>query len=115
MGRATEIDNARVNASGTRIVRGLYFIETGQPLPKGALLKVGCTMQLIPTDPEMQTIARTIYLLPERRDRAFGDAFSYVASFGDGMSFWLMLLYDYVYWLATIDLREVPKHHLLVS
>jgi hypothetical protein len=41
--------------------------------------------------------------VPDRRDRSIGTAFSYVAGFGPGFSVWLMLLYDFFFWLGTVD------------
>jgi hypothetical protein len=109
LGTMTEVDKDRVSRTGARIIRGLYFIEMHKPMPEGAVLKVGLTTGLTASDPNMQTIARSMHLLPDRRDGSVGDAFSYVGSFGGGMSFWLMLLYDYAFWLGTVDERALGE------
>jgi hypothetical protein len=109
MGRVTEVNKRRVDATGSRIVRGLYFIELGRPLPEGAVLNVGCKDGLTPADPDMQTIARMMKQMPDHRHRAFGTAFSYMAGVGGGVSYWLMLLYDYFFWLATVDERNASE------
>jgi hypothetical protein len=109
MGRVTEVNKRRVNATGSRIVRGLYFVELGRPMPEGAVLKVGCKDGLTPADPDIQTLARIMQQMPDRRYRAFGTAFSYVAGVGGGVSFWLMLLYDYFIWLVTVDERNTSE------
>ena len=46
--------------------------------------------------------------LPDWRDASVGTAFSYMAAFGDAVSAWLMLLYDFFYRLGTVDAR--PKN-----
>jgi hypothetical protein len=57
----------------------------------------------------MQTIARMMMQMPDHRHHAFGTAFSYMAGVGGGVSYWLMLLYDYCFWLATVDERNASE------
>ena len=42
MGQVFELDKARVNKTGERLIRAVYFIETGTPVPSGAMIRVGC-------------------------------------------------------------------------
>jgi hypothetical protein len=105
-----EGDRNRVNASGMHILRGLYFHETGKRLcGTNADVRVASTTGLTPEDPNMLTIARVFSIFPDRRDGALGSAFSYVAAFGYGRSVWLMLLYNYFFWIGNIDERDVSE------
>jgi hypothetical protein len=106
MGEVVEVDRARVNATGARMIRALYFVETGKPLPPDAVVKVGAKASLSPHEPEALEIARVYSMFTDRRDREIGKAFSYVACFGPGLSVWVMLLYDYFFWLGTVDTRS---------
>ena len=107
MGQVIELDQSRVNRAGQRIVRALYFSEMGTPLPGGSLVRVGVTMDLRPKDSDTITIARALIKFADRRDRSIGTAFSYVAGLGPGFSVWFMLLYDFFFWLGTVDSRDV--------
>jgi hypothetical protein len=107
MGQVFELDKARFNKTGERFIRALYFIEVSTPVPGGAMIRAGCQMALRATDADTITIARVMKTLPDWRDGNVGTAFSYTAAFGDGVSAWLMLLYDFFYWLGTVDTR--PK------
>lgn len=106
MGQVFKLDNVRVNKTGERFIRALYFVETGTPMPSGAMIRVGCNMGLRPTDADTITIARAMKALPDWRHESVGSAFSYMAAFGHGMSVWLMLLYDFFWWLGTVDARS---------
>jgi hypothetical protein len=105
MGQVFELDKARVNRAGERFIRALYFHETGTALPRDALVRVGCQMDLRSTDADTITIARAMRALPDWRDGSVGTAFSYLAALGAGMSFWFMLLYDFFFWCGTTDCR----------
>lgn len=103
MGQAFELDKARVNRSGERLVRAFYFTEMGTPIPSNAVVRVGCNMELRPTDADTITIARAMKTLPNWRDGSVGTAFSYVTASGDAGSVWLMLLYDFFFWLGIVQ------------
>lgn len=107
MGQVVDGDRTRVNATGARIIRGLYFSEMGKPLDPNAVIKVGAKADLSAHEPDALEIARLFSVFAEHRDREIGKAFSYVAGFGPGMSVWLMLLYDYFVWLGTVDTRAI--------
>lgn len=53
----------------------------------------------------MLTIARAWRSVADHRNGAVRAAFSYAAAVGEGVSFWLLLLYDYFFWAGTIDER----------
>jgi hypothetical protein len=103
LGQAFELDKARVNRTGERLVRAFYFAEMRKPIPRNMTVRVGCNMSLKPTDPDTQMIARMMKAFPDWRDGSVGTAFSYVAAFGDAGSVWLMLLYDFFFWLCIVQ------------
>jgi hypothetical protein len=109
MGQIVNVDRARVNATGARIIRGLYFVEMGRPLTPNAVMRVEARGgPLRPDEADARTIAHAYCKFSEHRDGAIGTAFSYAAGFGDGMSVWIMLLYDYFLWVGTVDARSAP-------
>jgi hypothetical protein len=103
LGQAFELDKARVNRTGERLVRAFHFVEMGTPVPRNMTVRVGCNMSLKPTDPDTQTIARMMKAFPDWRDGSVGTAFSYVAASSDAGSVWLMLLYDFFFWLGIVQ------------
>jgi hypothetical protein len=103
---AIELDNQRVKNTGLHILRGLYFLETRKRLPEQAKVHIGSTTDLTPDDPVMLTLARTVSCMPDHRNGSVGTAFSYFVAFSDRVSAWLMLLYDYFFWVGTVDDRE---------
>ncbi len=109
MGHRFELDKARVNRTGERLIRALYFVQTGEAVPSGAALRVGCQTSLKPTDADTITIARVMKTLPDWKNGTVGTAFSYMAAFGNGISAWLMMLYDFFFWVGTIDCRHTTR------
>lgn len=109
IGQVIELDKSRVERTGQRLVRALCFAEIGTPLAASALLRVGSKMDLRPTDADTIEIARALTAFRVRRDRNFGTAFSYVAGLAPGFSVWFMLLYDFFFWLGTVDSRGVRE------
>lgn len=105
MGQLIELDNTRLNRAGQRFVRALHFSEVGTPLPVEALVKVGAKMDLRPNDVDTITIALALKTLPDWRNGSVGTAFSYLGAIGPECSFWFMLLYDFFFWLGTVDSR----------
>ena len=51
-------------------------------------------------------MARTVSSMPDHRDGSVGTAFSYFVAFSGRVSVWLTLLYDYFFWVGTVDERE---------
>jgi HNH endonuclease len=106
-GRIFDVERARVNRAGERLIRALFFVETGAPIPDGAAMRVEAKMDLHSTQENVFTIARVMRTLPDRRDGNVGTAFSYIAAFGESFSVWLLLLYDFFFWAGTVDLGDV--------
>jgi hypothetical protein len=102
-----EPDRERINRTGLHILRGLYFRETGQPLPASATVNLSHKAGLTADHPDTLTMAKALFSVPDRRDGAIGTAFSFMAGIGQHVSFWGMLLYEYFFWAATVD--ERPK------
>jgi hypothetical protein len=63
-------------------------------------------MGLRATDADTITIAQALKTLPDWRNGSVGTAFSYAGAIGPEFSFWFMLLYDFFFWLGTVDCRE---------
>lgn len=108
---AIEPDRKRINNTGAHVLRGLYFRETGKPLPTTARVRVECKAGLTSDHPDMLTIARGWQVCQDHRNGAKGSAFSCAAAFGGGVSFWLMLLYDYFFWFGTVDERTEEQRN----
>jgi hypothetical protein len=101
-----DVDRERVNATGIRIIRGLYFLETGNILPFDATIKIGAKAGIHPHSRDAQTFARSYSKCPDHRNREIGNAFSYVVGFARIGSVWLLLLYDYFVWVATVQFKQ---------
>ena len=108
IGRMTQ-DYRRLNATGEHLIRGLYFVERSRPIRKDAAIRVGHQTGLNAKHPDMLTIAEVYRAFPEHRDGAVGRAFSYAAAFADERSVWLMMMYDYFFWVASIDERDISQ------
>jgi hypothetical protein len=106
MAEMIDVDRERLRATGGRLIRGLYFIEIGRPMPESAILRVASKVGLAQSDENMVTIGRVYAAWSDHREGAVGDAFSYFAAIGQGVSFWLLLLYDYFLWGGTVDERS---------
>jgi hypothetical protein len=109
MGQVLEFHKVRVNRTGERFIRALYFVEKGIPIPNDAAVRVGAKMGLRANDADTITIARAMKAFPDWRDGSVENAFSYLATFGDVGSAWLMLLYDFFFWFGTVDLRGLAR------
>ena len=116
LGQAFELDKTRVNRTGERLVRAFHLVEMGTPVPRNKTVRVACNMSLKPTDPDTQMIARMMKAFPDWRNGSVGTAFSYVAAFSDAGSVWLMLLYDFFFWLGIVQpTAGVPASGSLTS
>jgi hypothetical protein len=107
MAQSISVDQARIDTTGRRLVRGLFYVEAGRPLAVDARVRVASKPNPTPHDPVVAEFVRFYSRIPERRDRAIGTAFSYVAGFGDLISVWMMLLYDYYVWVGIVDERPI--------
>ena len=108
-GQVIELDRERVNRTGARILRALYFIEMNRRLPSHAILRIASKPGLTADHPDMLTLGRAWRAVTDHRDGSIGTAFSYTAAVGKDVSFWLLLLYDYFFWGATIDERRASE------
>jgi hypothetical protein len=97
-----ELNRQRINATGERIVRGLYFIEVQKPIPAEAKVKIACKPGITVSDPAILQYARMYSSCGDRRNKAVGDAFSYAVAFHPQYSLWLLMLYGHFTWLATV-------------
>jgi hypothetical protein len=56
-----------------------------------------------PSDEVMLLAVQAYDASKDQRQRTVGSAFSYVAGFdGDGRSVWVILVYGYFFWFATV-------------
>lgn len=97
------VDQRRVDATGARLVRGLYYVEQKTILGSPQSLRVASKAGVSERDPAIQQFARMYSGCPDRRERQVGDAFDYVVCFWPTASIWLLMLYGYFSWLATIQ------------
>jgi len=98
-----DVDRDRVRAAGERIIRGLFFIETGRALSPATPIRIEPKPGITDSTPAIQQFARMYERCPDARRRAIGDAFSYVVAFYPQFSIWFLLLYDHFAWLATVQ------------
>jgi hypothetical protein len=102
MAQAVEADRGRIHATGERIIRGLFFIETGERLPHSTRVRIASKAGVTPSEVAIQQFARMYASSSDRRSKTIGDAFSYVVAFYPQFSLWFLLLYDHFSWIATI-------------
>jgi hypothetical protein len=101
-----EPDTERINKTGARIMRGLYYRESGNPVPETAAIVLASKAGLTADHPDVLTMARIFNHFSDWRNGNIGTAFSYVGVFGPQLSIWGMLLYDYFFWCGSIDERS---------
>lgn len=104
LGQVIEVETARINATGRHILRGLYFLETGQKMPSDAKVHLGHVRDLRSSDRDALVVAQVYRLCSDRRSKEIGSQFSYSAGFNSQFSVWLLLLYQYFVWVATVQL-----------
>lgn len=102
MAQAVEADRVRLNATGERMVRGLFFIESGEPLPPSSKVRIAAKPGITHSNDAIQHFARMYAPCPNHRGREIGNAFSYAVAFYPQFSVWFLLLYGHFAWLATI-------------
>jgi hypothetical protein len=109
MGQSVEVDRNRVNATGKRLVRGLYYIEQKTNLGSPAEFRVASKAGITSKDPAIQQFARMYAGSTDRRSKEIGDVFSYAVCFYPEFSIWFLLLYEYFSWLATTQSDDATK------
>ncbi len=102
MAQAVEADRNRIHATGERMVRGLFFIESGELLPRSTQVRIASKPGITASNAAIQQFARMYVSCPDRRSKTIGDAFSYAVAFYPQFSIWFLLLYNHFSWLATI-------------
>jgi hypothetical protein len=103
MAEATEVDRKRVNATGTRLLKALIFVETGRRLSQTDQIRIAAGAGVTPTDPLILQFARVYQRCSEHRSREIGKAFSYGAGLHKNFSIWIMILYDFFCWAGTVQ------------
>ncbi len=102
MGQRVEVDQSRVDATGARLVRGLYYVETKSNLGSPEQFRIASKAGVVASDPAIQQFARMYAGCADHRTREIGDVFSYATCFWSSFSVWFLLLYGYFGWLAII-------------
>jgi hypothetical protein len=69
LGKVVEVDQKRLNATGERIVRGLYFVETKLSVPPSARIRVASIPGVTAPEPQpmIQQFARLYSMCLDRR------------------------------------------------
>lgn len=101
------IDVSRVDATGEHIVRGLHYLETQKTVDPKMTVLVRSFSDVEPSHPVLLNAVRLHDLCPDQRQGQVGSAFSYCVGFGFEKSVWVMMLYGYHFWFATIG--EPPE------
>ncbi|MGZ4897534.1 MAG: hypothetical protein ACXVJ0_13735, partial [Candidatus Angelobacter sp.] len=104
MSEVIDADSQRLNSTGIRMIRGLYFFETGDILPLNAKLRIAAKAGIHPHDEGAKTFAFAYSKCSDQRSKEIGSAFSYVVGFSPIASVWLILLYEYFVWMATVQI-----------
>ena len=106
-GTMLDVDRQRVDNTGEHIARGLFYYEARKPVSSTATVRVGGKPGLTKRSDPVILFAKMYAAWPERRSGAVGGGFSYVAvSSATGHSIWLLMLYDYFFWVVTISEEE---------
>jgi hypothetical protein len=95
-------DVRRIDATGERIVRGLYFIEKGQPLDPGARITIASEDDMESVNPLLLDAVQAYDASTDQRKGSVGAAFSYVAGFQGERSVWVLMLYGFFFWFALV-------------
>jgi hypothetical protein len=109
LGQSVEVDRNRINATGERMVRALFYVELEEALPPSTRIRIAAKPGITPSNPAILQFARMYDRCPDRRNKTVGDAFSYVVCFYPDFSIWLLLLYEHFSWLATIGNERVTS------
>lgn len=100
MGQVVEVDKSRVDATGARLVRGLYYVEKKSSLGSPEQFRIASKAGVEAADPAIQQFARMYAGCADRCTREIDDVFSYAACFWSSFSIWFLLLYGYFGWLS---------------
>lgn len=101
------VDVTRIEATGEHIVRGLHYLETKKPVDSKAKVLVRSLRDWEPSNTLLLAAVRMHDLCLDKRQKEVGKAFSYAVGLRDDKSVWVMLLYGYHLWIASIG--EPPQ------
>jgi hypothetical protein len=91
---------SRVEATGRHIARGLHFSFCGEPLPQDYKLFVHSKPGYDSIDFFMPEFTSFYDKCSAHRQGHVGDAFSYVAASAGNAYAWLLLFYEYFWWIV---------------
>jgi hypothetical protein len=100
LGSVFKADVSRVEATGLHIARGLHFSFGGDPLPLDYRLIVRSKPGYDEMDFFIPQFVKFYDKCEAHRDGSVGDVFSYVAASAGDAYGWLMLLYEYFWWVV---------------
>jgi hypothetical protein len=111
LGSVFKVDIARIEATGKHIARGLHFHFGGTPLPTDYQLFVQSKPGYDAMDHMVPSFTSFYQKCSAKREGFVGDAFSYVAASAGNAFAWLLLLYEYFWWIviAVPPDFEVPN------
>jgi hypothetical protein len=92
----------RINATGARIIRGLHYIEKGRPVPPDAQIMIESRDKVDGSDEILLLAVQAYDASTVRSTREVGKAFSYAVGFDNDRSVWVLMLYGYFFWFATV-------------
>jgi hypothetical protein len=95
-------DVRRIDATGERIVRGLYYIEKKKPLDANARIVIVSEDDMESSNPLLLDAVQAYDASTDQRKGGVGNAFSYVAGFEGDRSVWVLMLYGFFFWFALI-------------
>src|SRR5688572_2361407 len=98
----TELEYTSLRVSST--------VEYAKALPPEARVRIASKAGVSAADPVVREFARFYGRLSTFGGRELGTAFSYAVGSSDDISVWMLMLYDYFVWIATVDCRfEKPN------
>jgi hypothetical protein len=100
----------RIDATGTRILKGLYFLETGERTPEQADVAV-YSMEGFQKRPDLvkQLWDKTRPIVDLSHGRKIGDTFSYTVHFAPCLSFWYLVFYAFYVMVGFVN--ESPSQN----
>jgi hypothetical protein len=99
-------DKDRIQRVGRRLLRGLFFVETGHPLPARASVRLEPRQGTGQASHAFEVFAPLFSAAPVVRDREVGEGFRYSVGFHQQFAIWVIVLYDYLVWAATVEPPE---------
>lgn len=102
-----EQDNSRVQATVTRIIKGLFYHQTGRPLPReyeANAFEVEDTPEMMP--PQLYEVWETLKTCPQQDIRNMFSYRFYVMSANPNCSWWLMQFYESILFMGLTRRTE---------